>query len=101
MEWRAIPSCPGYEVSDAGRVRRAVDGHEMCLRDNGSGYLKTSVTTKGRRRTLKVHVAVAEAFLGRCPQGMEVAHINGKRADNRRWNLMHATRAQNNAHRRA
>lgn len=48
----------------------------------------TSVTTS-------VHRLVALAFIGPCPEGMEVLHINGEPDDNRLENLRYGTRAEN------
>jgi hypothetical protein len=45
-----------------------------------------------------VHVAVANAFLGPCPEGMEVNHKNGNKKYNNVTNLEYMTRQQNVQH---
>jgi hypothetical protein len=45
-----------------------------------------------------VHVAVAAAFIGPRPDGLDVAHWNGYGDDNRWANLIYTTRAKNNQH---
>ncbi|GAC81679.1 HNH endonuclease [Gordonia malaquae] len=42
-----------------------------------------------------VHRLVMETFVGPCPSGMEVRHLNGEPADNRLENLAYGTRSEN------
>ena len=41
--------------------------------------------------TKKIHQLAAEAFLGPCPKGYEVDHVNGKKEDNRVSNYEYVT----------
>lgn len=88
-EWRQIPSYPDYEASDWGRVRRATEGRGTkrgrILNPvlDSSGYLITSFS--GWR--VRVHVLVAEAFLGPIPEGGQVHHRDENRANARLSNL--------------
>ena len=50
----------------------------------------------GRSRTFAVHVLVARAFLGPCPDGQEVCHGPAGRRDNRLVNLSYGTPSKNN-----
>lgn len=53
------------------------------------------------RRMKKVHKLVAEAFIGPCPDGMEVRHFPDRSTSNNRLdNLSYGTRLQNAADRR-
>lgn len=89
MEWRAVPSWPGVEVSDAGDVRsprgpmRAFPGH--------GGHLRTY----WRGRNAYVHRLVLEAFRGPCPANEEARHLNDVPTDNRLENLAWGTRREN------
>lgn len=47
----------------------------------------------GKRKRIKIFM---HRLLIDIPEGMEVDHKNGNRADNRRWNLRICTRSQNN-----
>ena len=49
----------------------------------------------GQAREVTVHRLVAEAFLGPCPDGHEVRHLNGDKLDNRICNLAYGPRSQN------
>lgn len=104
-QWRPVVGHHGYEVSDLGRVR-SVDrvvihetgrrqprrGRALALVEQGSGHLKVGL---GRRHYDQVHRLVMAAFVGPCPDGMEVRHLNGDPADNRLENLAYGTRAEN------
>lgn len=63
-----------------------------------TGYLFTVVWTDGVKGYMPVHRAVAIAFHGPIPMGMEVNHKNGIRTDNRLANLEVVTHQQNMAH---
>ena len=101
--WR---SCHGgyYEVSDMGRVRRARPGlgthvgRLLVPRPEPSGYIRMSLRDGSNRRQRYAHVLVALAFLGPCPQGKEVNHINGIKTDNRLGNLEYLTSGENQVH---
>jgi hypothetical protein len=116
--WRDIPGYEGsYEVSDQGRVRsldretyRKRKGKLCIVRRNGR-ILKTQIKPNGyvtaclcchdgesvAKISCYVHRLVALAFLGKPPRGTEVAHKNGKRADNRLSNICYKTPKENNA----
>lgn len=60
-------------------------------------YMQVGIS--GRRKVL-VHCVVAAAFLGPCPDGMEVSHKNGNSHENRASNLCYETPVQNNQRKR-
>jgi hypothetical protein len=110
-EWRAIPGWEGrYEVSDQGRVRslRFKNGRVdrprpaplvLSHHTAKTGYVVVGLPSSGKSRTFPalIHRLVLEAFVGPCPDGMECAHENGIRDDNRVSNLRWDTRAGNHA----
>lgn len=102
MTWRSIPSLSClYEASDDGRIRRAVPpraGRELLQSDDGRGYRKVSVCVLGKEATVVVHRLVAEAFIGPCPAGCVVNHLDGHKDNNRPENLEYTTPAGNSAH---
>ena len=109
--WRPIPGWEGYyEVSDLGCVRsvertiRFADGRERfypallrATHVDGFGYQKVTLKRAGVNQRVLVHQAVAAAWLGLRPEGLEVCHNNGQRTDNRACNLRYGTRAENAA----
>lgn len=109
-QWKPIPSQPGYEVSDLGRVRsvaRVVQAAASSYRPaHGRKYpgkiLKPGRTKSGhmtvacgRGNSRSVHVLVLEAFIGPCPIGAESLHRNDQPGDNRLKNLIWGTRSEN------
>ncbi len=89
--WKLIPSSPIYEVSNLGRVRHG--SRILHIRNNGHGYLRTTLGTS--RPTAYIHHIVAEAFIGPRPPGFEIDHKDCNRANNRLENLQYLTITQN------
>jgi len=64
-----------------------------------AGYLTVNLKAKERgAQTHFVHRLVAEAFLGSCPEGMEINHINGNKRDAHVENLEYVTHSDNKKH---
>ena len=103
--WKDVPGYDGeYQVSNFGRVRSyktvGVSKKKFCwLRTpqiSDDGYFMVMLTMKGRKSKLvRVHQLVASAFLGPCPAGMIVSHIDESRTNNVVWNLKYATQKEN------
>lgn len=102
--WRTIPSHPAYEVSRDGRVRRATagrgarPGRELALQTHKTGYLYAHLREGGKRTACRVHRLVVEAWVGPIPEGYEVNHLDGDRANNRVDNLQIVTPSENVTH---
>jgi hypothetical protein len=107
--WRPIPGAEGYySVSDLGRIRSEPVPERTLGRQRGriltpscdsNGYPSFKIIIPGRRpKNLKVHRAVASAFLGSPPSGMQVNHKNGDKTDNRSTNLEYVTCRENIHH---
>lgn len=103
-EWRTVPEAPFYEVSNCGRVRRALGGRGTFAGRhlNGAvndGYRQIEIVRIGaKRRAMKVHAMVLSAFVGPRPVGFVVNHKNGIRHDNRLSNLEYVTPQGNALH---
>lgn len=108
--WRDIPGYGGaYQVSDLGRVRsldREVRYGDVsyrrrgvvlsqCARSRSSAHRSTRVAGKN----YQVHRLVLAAFVGPCPPGHEVRHLDGDPTNNTLRNLRYGTREQNAADR--
>jgi hypothetical protein len=102
-----------YEVSNLGRVRRAVDavvgggaittraGFIMKLQprvSHGKTYLAVVTCYHGRYKGHWVHKLVARAFIGPCPRGKEVNHKDLNPSHNCWDNLEYLTHKNNIRH---
>ena len=105
-EWRPVVGYEGYyEVSSLGRVhslsKRAQTAsaggilRQTLMGKPGHMRLTVSFSVGGKRKNGPVHRLVAAAFLGPCPDGMEVAHGPGGPHDNRLGNLSYKTHQAN------
>ena len=87
MNWRQVRRAPMYDVSDEGQVRRRATGRVLRPAKDEYGYPMVGLRNAGRRKTVKVHLLVLEAFVGPRPDGLEARHLNGDPSDNRAENL--------------
>lgn len=115
-EWRDVPGYEGiYQASNLGRVRsldhivsvrrgdtlfvRPRRGRVFRPQDNGDGRKFIILSKDGVHQIWKVHRVITAAFLGSCPEGLQVNHINGDPSDNRICNLEYVTPKENMKHR--
>ena len=106
-EWRDIDGFIGaYQVSSFGRVRNTGllkyrgAGSARILRPNihKSGYSAHTLGMRGSGRTFMTHRLVAEAFLGPMSGGLQTAHMDGDRSNNRADNLAYCSAKENTGH---
>ncbi len=106
--WRDIPGWEGYyRVSDLGCVesveRIVPNGDKMMtvrqrfLRPlpNNNGYEQVQLYGDGKRSRQLVSRLVLLAFVGPCPEGMEVCHNDGDKRRNHLQNLRYGTSSEN------
>lgn len=108
--WKDIPGYEGYyQVSSLGRVRscdRVVSGRWGKTQLKGcvlslalsKGYYHASLNKLGKGLCKPVHKLVALAFIGVCPKGLCVNHIDGCKTNNHVFNLEYVTFSQNTNH---
>lgn len=95
--WRQSRRAPLYEISDQGEVR-CESGPRKSHPDR-TGYPSLTLSLgDGAKKTFRVHQLVADAFLGPCPVGMEVNHIDGDKANSAASNLEYVSHAENQKH---
>lgn len=99
--WAVIPGFPHYEASTHGRIRSHHREEPQLLSPFVShGYLRVSVSAPdGTRHKRAVHTLVALAHIDAEPApGLEVAHLDGDRANCAASNLRWVTHTENCAH---
>ena len=105
--WKPAPGYVGrYEVSSYGRVRSLMmqwgklRQEPLVLKPapNRWGYLHVVLCRNGKMKNSRVHKLVAVAFLGQCPDGMEVNHVDGDKKNNELENLEYMTHQENMDH---
>lgn len=97
--WLPIPGYEGtYEVSDLGRIRsrprERTRGDILKTPPNKRGYPEVHLYGDNRR-TWHVHVLVCLAFLGPCPDGLEIRHYDDDKSNLALTNLSYGTRSEN------
>lgn len=117
-EWMDVCGWEGYyQVSNLGRVRGLprrvqkkkskgvklsvqattffVKGRVMKPSSHRSGHKRIVFRRDDKPETHQVHKLVMMAFVGECPEGMEICHNNGDPANNYLYNLRYDTHANN------
>jgi hypothetical protein len=106
-EWCQIPGYEGrYDVSDIGRVRSWVAPGRPTpwvlalaaqARSVGNYWtVQLSLGTRASARRWFVHRLVLAAFVGPCPDGQVVRHLDGNGENNDLRNLTYGSPSENN-----
>ncbi|MAF25364.1 hypothetical protein CL634_07295 [bacterium] len=105
--WKVVPSYSDYAVSNFGRVKRITPanssksyvGRILKPYITEKGYIKASISLgKSKRVYRRVHRLVLEAFVGPCPEGLEVNHKDGNKGNNHLTNLEYVSSRENKHH---
>lgn len=98
-EWRDIPKYKGlYQVSSFGRVKSLLPNEILkpWKNKNGTKYRLILALWKNKHKSrFYVHQLVLQAFVGKCPAGMEVCHNDGDSENNSIDNLRYGTHKSN------
>lgn len=87
-----------YEISSLGNLRNIRNGKALNGQDVRSGYVVNILCDNNRRKTVRRHRLVAEAFIPNPENKREVNHKNGNKLDNTVENLEWATHRENTDH---
>lgn len=90
-QWRICCGFPDYRVSTLARVWSVKKAILLAPAAGTSGYPSVCLPLADSFPSIPVHLLVAEAFLGPCPEGMHVQHIDRDRANAVLSNLRHVT----------
>lgn len=91
-----MPTDCRYEVSDLGNVRRSDTKRLRKPSSTPTGYQIIVLSRPGQKhKGVYVHREVLAAFVGPCPDGHQVSHLNGDNKDNRLVNLCYETPREN------
>jgi hypothetical protein len=105
--WKTVADTNGlYEVSCMGRIRRTAKMRsdrwdsrgELVYGSLCEGYMRIVLCVNGDRKHCRVHRLVAMAFLGICPDGMQVNHKDLDKSNNKVSNLEYVTPLDNVHH---
>lgn len=95
IDWREVPSRPGYMVSSLGQVWSPRSGR--IIRGIAVGQMKYLCVDFWKEGREYVHRMVCEAFHGPAAKGMQVRHLDGNPRNNRPDNLAWGTHIENHA----
>ena len=107
MIWKAIKGYEGiYEISNTGKVRnlrrddknRTYPGKILKPGRTKNGYLFVLLSVNGVTKNCMIHRLVAETFLHKVDENLEVNHIDGNKENNSVTNLEWCTRSYNLKH---
>lgn len=91
--WRPVLGWEqSYLISSLGNVFSVRRGKPVIGHD-GKGYRRITLYESGRKKTVKIHRLVMDAFVG--PSDLHVDHLNGDKSDNNLLNLQYVTNREN------
>lgn len=92
-EWRWVKGFEGvYQISNIGRLKsfkKYVDGYILSNKKDKSGYSSVTLmdSIRKKKRCTRIHVLVAENFIGNIPKGFHVHHLDNNKQNNIVTNL--------------
>ena len=96
--WKAVNGFDEYFVSNKGRVYSKKRNKYLKPLCSETGYLKVGLWNKSKRKVVKIHRLVAEAFIENSNNKKCVNHIDGNKQNNCVSNLEWATHSENTKH---
>lgn len=85
--WLPVVDCPGYEISNYGRLRSVKNYRILKGGKTKEGYIKHFIAGKHK----KAHALVLEAFVGPRPPKNDACHNDGNPKNNHVSNLRWGT----------
>lgn len=96
LEWVTLRDYPKYAICREGHIKNIKTGCVLKGSYNREGYKYIDLVTEiGFTKRFLVHVLVMLTFVGECPEGHSIDHINRDRAANSLDNLRYVTISEN------
>ena len=99
IEWKFLPSNQRYLISSKGQILDTKTGkfrtQYLNRGDLPNSYYFVSIKIDGKSKTQYVHRLIAETFIGECPVGYQVDHIDGNCKNNTLENVQYLTPKEN------
>ena len=96
---KEIPGCEGIYVTEDGRIYSTLrHGVYLKQQQDNKGYMRVRVTINRKKKQIKVHRAVAEAFVPNPQNKQQVNHKDGDKNNNCVSNLEWMTPKENVNH---
>lgn len=96
---KEIPGYPGIYVTEDGQIYSGLrDGIYLKQQENNKGYMTVRVTVGKEKKVIRVHRAVAEAFIPNPMNKLQVNHKDGNKKNNSVDNLEWVTNKENAVH---
>lgn len=87
-----------YSVSNYGNIRNDSTNKILKVSVNHKGYLKTNLSINGKLKTVFPHILVANLFLKKQKENLQVNHKDGNKLNNKVTNLEWVTASENIKH---
>ena len=87
-----------YTITEKGEVFSMITGRMKKAWVDSHGYVCVGIQTdEGKTKIRRVHVLIAQAYLGERPKGFEVCHCDGNKLNNSIENLRYDSHVENMA----
>lgn len=96
--WRKVSDFINYSISDNGRLRNDKTGRILKGSLDTDGYSQVILCDKNRRKSIKIHKLVAQAFIPNIEKKPQVNHKDGNKLNNTVNNLEWVTNQENQDH---
>lgn len=92
--WKKIEQAPNYYINKEGQIVNSKN-HLYLTPQDRNGYLRVGLTIDKRNKMFSLHRLLYETFIGPIPEGAQIDHIDGNRANNDLSNLRVVNQSEN------